>query len=176
MSYTYTDGVDPTKPVGSTTQAKDIDTVIQGVKNAYNERLGGVFGGTWATDDPILPTKVGPSIAIQSDQANSKYYDAGNTGAAKTIDWNNGPTQKCTLTGNCTFTFSNPVQGATYSLEIAQDAIGSRTLTLPSTVRWTNNSSIPTLSTTASTVTLVSFYWTGTRYLASLAGSGFNVS
>ncbi len=176
MSYTYTDGVDPTKPVGSTTAAKDIDVVLQGVKNAYNERLNDVLGVDFAADDPIAPTKLGDSIAIQGDQANSKYYNAGNTGTALTIDWDNGPSQKCTLTGNCTFTFSNPVAGATYSLEIVQDGTGGRTLTLPSTVRWTSNSTIPTLSTTLSTVTLVSFYYTGTRYLASLAGTGFNVS
>lgn len=176
MAYTHTNGVDETIPVGSSASAATLDTIIQDVKKAYNERLDAILGVVFDTDDPILPTKLGTLLQGVSSQVKATYYDAGNTSTALTINWNSGNSQKCTLTGNVTFTFSNPVAGSWYSLECIQDGTGGRTMTFPSTVRWTNNSSAPTFVTTAARVTLISFYYTGTVYLASLAGTGFNVS
>lgn len=77
-------------------------------------------------------------------------YNAGNSGTALTIDWNNGDTQRVTMTGNCTFTFSNPVAGRTYTLILTQDGTGSRTATWPTAVKWAAGSA-PTLTTTATT-------------------------
>lgn len=92
------------------------------------------------------------------------YYSAGNSGASLTIDWNNGASQHVTMTGNCTFTFSNPAQPGWYALRLAQDGTGSRTATWPATVKW-SGAAAPTLTTTASRVDLVTFYWDGAAYL-----------
>ena len=176
MAYTYTDGITPTYPDGAATNLSDVDTVIQNVIKAYNERLTDVLGVVM-TADPLAVTKLGLLLQGTSSQVKGTYYDAGNTSTALTIDWNNGNTQRCTLTGNVTFTLSNPVAGSFYSLELIQDGTGGRTVTFPATVRWTNAASIPTLVTTAARVTLVTLYYTSSsKYLAFLGGTGFNVA
>jgi hypothetical protein len=76
------------------------------------------------------------------------YFDAGNSGTAKTLDLVNGNVQKLTLTGNCTITLTGPTTGAYRSmlLLVFQDGTGSRTITWPGSVRW-GTAGAPTLST-----------------------------
>jgi hypothetical protein len=64
----------------------------------------------------------------------SQEYDNGNATGTKTIDWDNGNTQYVTLTGDTTFTFSNPSTGGggRYVLHVA----GGYSPTFPGTVRW----------------------------------------
>ena len=78
-----------------------------------------------------------PTIAVPAE------YDAGNCTGTKTLDFNNGWTQYITLTGNCTFTFSNPASGNRYILHIA----GAYTPTFPATVRWPGNVTPPATAT-----------------------------
>lgn len=173
MAYTYTAGVDVTKPAGSDTA--NVDDDIRATKLALLERLTDILGVV-ASADPWDVTKVGTALQLASAQAKATYYNAGNTSTALTINWNNGNSQKCTLTGNVTFTLTNPVAGSWYSLECIQDGTGGRSMTFPATVRWTNNSSAPSFITVASRVTIISLYYTGSVYLAFLGGTGFNVS
>jgi hypothetical protein len=79
------------------------------------------------------------------------FFDAGNSGTAKTLDLVNGNVQKLTLTGNCTITLTGPATGAYRSmlLYVFQDATGSRTITWPGSVKW-GTAGAPTLTTTAS--------------------------
>jgi|GEM_PF-1410617 len=78
------------------------------------------------------------------------YFDALNSGTAKTLDLANGNVQKLTLTGNCTITLTSPATGAYRSLMIYvfQDGTGSRTITWPGSVKW-GTAGAPTLSTAA---------------------------
>lgn len=171
----YTNVWSTTYPDGATLQASDLDIAIQRAFIDLGERLTSVFGVTMSAD-PLVPTKVGTAIVIGSSQVKATFYDAGNSSTALTIDWNNGINQKVTLTGNCTFTFSNPVSGTDYSLYLVQDATGGRSTTLPTTVRWTNNSSIPTLDTTLNRTSRICMFYDGSRYIAGLYGTGYNVS
>ena len=101
-------------------------------------------------------------------QIRSTRYDAGDSGTALTINWNNGNYQKVTLTGNCTFTFTNPLAGARYVLELLQDATGSRTITLPAAAKHPAGSA-PTLTTTAGRVDLLFLDYNGTSYAVTSA-------
>lgn len=98
--------------------------------------------------------------------------DAGNSGTALTVDWSVASAQKVTLTGNCTFTFSNPTAGGVYVLELAQDATGSRTVVWPGSVKWSGGTA-PTLTTTASKTDVFTFYYTGANYLGVTSGLNF---
>jgi len=127
--------------------------------------------GTWATT-PTAPVtsvagKTGVVTLVESDITNlttdlaarttvangggETYFDAGNSGTAKTLDLANGNVQKLTLTGNCTITLTSPATGAYRSLLIYvfQDGTGSRTITWPASVKW-GTAGAPTLTTTAS--------------------------
>jgi hypothetical protein len=87
----------------------------------------------------------------------------GNSGTAKTIDWTLSNKQKITLTGNCTFTFTNPPGPCSLIFKLAQDATGSRTVTWPSAVKWSGGTA-PTLTTAANKVDIISFYYDGSSY------------
>lgn len=117
----------------------------------------GYNGSTWKTfaySDSIT----GPTLF--SGQYNSALANAGSSGTSKTVDWNSGNVQYVTLTGNVTFTFSNPVSGGRYVLILKQDAIGSRTATWPASVLWSGGTA-PTLTTTASKVDIITFVYEG---------------
>lgn len=62
----------------------------------------------------------------------SKEFDNGSVTGTATINWKNGNVQYVTLTGNTTFTFTQPLSGFRYLLQVA----GAFTPTFPATVRW----------------------------------------
>lgn len=71
-------------------------------------------------------------------------FDNGSVSGTKTIDWSNGIHQYVTLTGNTTFTFTNPKSGMHSFLHVA----GAFTPTFPGTVRWTAGTT-PTATATS---------------------------
>ena len=99
---------------------------------------------------------------------NINYYESLYTltyGATITPDVANGNVQTVTLTGNVTFSaFTNPIAGQSLTLIVKQDATGSRTLT--STMKFAGGTK--TLSTAANSVDIISVYYDGTTYWASL--------
>ena len=92
-------------------------------------------------------------------------YDNGNSGASKTIDWNNGKYQVITLTADTvTISFTDPSPGVgSVQLRIVQDGTGSRTITWPGTVLWSGGTA-PTLTTTASAEDIVTLFYNDTNY------------
>ena len=95
----------------------------------------------------------------------------GNTGTATTIDLNSGTFCTATLTGNCTFTFSNPASGASsFTLVLTNDGTGGRSITWPASVKWPNNS-VPVRTTTANKTDVYTFftYNGGTNWWGSLS-------
>ena len=87
-------------------------------------------------------------------------------GATITPDVTNGNTQQVTLTGNVTFSaFTTPVAGQSLTLIVKQDATGSRTLT--STMKFAGGTK--TLTTAANSIDIISVYYDGTNYYASLS-------
>lgn len=109
--------------------------------------------------------KIAPQAPINHG-AFTAYFtetDNGNSSTADTIDWTLSNKQKSTLTGNCTFTFTAPPGPCSLILKLVQDGTGSRTVTWPATVHWSGGTA-PTLTTTASKVDIITFYWDGTTY------------
>ena len=83
---------------------------------------------------------------------------------ATTIDWKLGNKFEFTFGAqNDTFTFTAPTNPGNFVLKMIQDGTGSRTATWPATVKWPGGTA-PTLTTTASAVDIISFYWDGTNY------------
>lgn len=92
------------------------------------------------------------------------YFDNGNSGTAKTLDWTSGMAQKLTLTGNCTLTINNPTAAGTmFTLVLIQDGTGSRTVTWPGTITWKGGAA-PTLTTTNSKADIIHLLWNGSAY------------
>jgi|6_EtaG_2_1085325.scaffolds.fasta_scaffold00106_39 hypothetical protein len=113
---------------------------------------------------------VSGSLNIHNSVTFHEEWDNGNSGATATIPWLTQK-QKITLTSaTVTLTFTAPVGVGNFLLKVVQDASGSRTVTWPAAVLWPGGSA-PTLSTAASSVDIVSFYYDGSNYygVASLA-------
>jgi hypothetical protein len=97
---------------------------------------------------------------------------------AATISWNpaNGLNANVTLGGNRTLSFSTaPASGSYGTLVVTQDGAGSRTLTLPTATNKVLGSSSTTtiaLSTTASAIDIVNFYYDGSNYFWNV-GQGY---
>jgi hypothetical protein len=132
--------------------------------DSHDGLLGGYTIGTLiqacASSDSIIG-------CLQKLAGNQRLpeYDDGNSSTADTIDWANGNAHKSTATGNCTYTFSNPINGQAYILKIVNDGT-VRTITWPSTVKWPGGTA-PTLTGTNTHYDLINFYWDGTNYLGS---------
>jgi hypothetical protein len=177
MAYVYTDGVNVAKPAGS--DPANVDDDMRAIKLAYNERLDDVLGVTWASDDPVLPSKIKGVADFYGTgkQAVQAVVDMGNITGTTAIDFDvRGNFIKATLTGNVTFTVSNMRPGTSYVLILIQDGTGGRTITWPSGIRWPSGTA-PTLVTTASRVSVISIVpYSSTVGLAFLGGTNFNVS
>lgn len=151
-----------------------IDTVGDSITIFFSTDLS---SGEETTLDGDTTNPAGGLIAAHDNTANTELDDAnttgivfeaefdnGNSGTADTIDFNNGQKQRSTLTGDVTFTFTAPTSGVgNFLLKLIQDGTGTRIVTWPGTVLWPNGTD-PTLSTAASSVDIVSFYWDGTNY------------
>lgn len=124
-------------------------------------------GGLTVTAGGLTVSAGGASVTgnltLAGGQINAVRYDAGNSSTAVTVNWNNGNVQRVRLTGNATLTFSNPVAGAMYTLEVLQDGTGSRTVTWPAAVLW-DNGLTPTITTTANRKDVFVFLYNGTNY------------
>lgn len=131
------------------------------------------FTGTPAAPTAAFQTNT-TQLATTAHVYAAKYSnnDAGNSSTAITINWATATTQKVTLTGNCTFTFSNPVAGGVYVLRAHQDATGTRTVTWPAAVHWSGGTA-PTLTTTASKVDVFTFHYDGATYFGVTSGLNY---
>lgn len=123
---------------------------------------GGSTGGA-PTANPVFTG----SIKFGNYHLEPCETDSGNSGTTKTLDLSTCSTQKSTLTGNVTYTLSNPVTGGVYIIRIATGA-GSFTATWPASVKWSGGTA-PTITVTASKVDLINLYYDGTSYLGSFS-------
>lgn len=96
-----------------------------------------------------------------------------NTGTAYTVANTAGSILNLTLTGNCVFTYPTPASGGQFTLMLAQDATGGRTVTWPTSVRWPGGTA-PTITGTAARTDVVSFISDGTYWLGFVGGQNFN--
>lgn len=103
---------------------------------------------------------------LQLDDYKETIYTGGATTGTITPDVANGNVQAITLTGNITFNaFANAEAGQSMTLIITQSATGGETLT--STMKFAGGAK--TLSTGANEVDILSVFYDGSTYYASLA-------
>ena len=115
-------------------------------------KAGGTLSGAIIGADQIV------SAIVLKDVGETSVTNA-TSGAADTIDLEDGNVHNVTLTANCTFTFSNPPAtgtSGTFTLFINQDGTGSRTAVWPAAVKWAGGTA-PTLTTTASRTDILVF-------------------
>jgi hypothetical protein len=87
-----------------------------------------------------------------------------NSTSITTLDLSTGNVLQVVLTGSTTLAFTNPKIG-TYIIKIKQDATGNRTLNFP-TIKWAD-AAVPTVTSTANAVDLLTIIYDGVDYYGS---------
>ena len=125
-----------------------------------------VLGNATDSNITVTPNGTGKTV-IGNLVATETIVANGNTGAATlTPNAASGAVQSYTVTGNITFSaFGTPLAGQSLTLILTQDGTGSRLLT--STMKFAGGSK--TLSTAAGAVDIITVYYDGTNYWASLS-------
>ena len=96
------------------------------------------------------------------------FFTLGNKSGTWTPDINKGNVQEVTLTGNSTInSIQNIERGQSLTLIITQDGTGGRTLTMGSSFKFAGG--VNTLSTAANAIDVMSIFYTGSTYIASLS-------
>ena len=144
---------------------------------------GTVASGTWSST--ISSATLGATLScadVTIERPEFKDYGetltTANTSTTYTIDLTNGNVFELTLTGNCTYTFSNPPGsgiGGSFTLIQKQDGSGSRTVAWPASVDWAGGTG-PTISSGANDVDVFTFVTTdaGTTWYGFTAGQDFS--
>ena len=114
-------------------------------------------------------------VALPNNGGIETLNNLGDGSGTRAINLANGNVVRARLTGNTTFTFSGAATNAacSFGLYIIQDGTGSRTVTWPTSVKWSGGA--PTLSTAASAVDILVFESIdgGTTWYGSLVGTNF---
>jgi hypothetical protein len=98
-------------------------------------------------------------------------YDNGNSGTAKTINWNNSIKEKMTLTGNCTLSFTAPLGPCNLTLMVYYSSSTAYTITWPATVKWAGGTA-PTPTRVSGKYDIFTFFYDGIYYYG-MAGLNF---
>jgi hypothetical protein len=110
--------------------------------------------------------------AVYADQFSNNAVESLGTSLSGTPTFNLGTANRYsgTLTGNITPTLTAPPYPTTIRIMLTQDGTGSRTLTLPSSVKWpaSYDATAKALTTTASAKDLLILDWDGAIYVANL--------
>jgi hypothetical protein len=104
---------------------------------------------------------------IAFGQGASLVNAIGNVTGTATVNWDNSNNQTLTLIGSTTLTFSNPIAGANYMIEVTQGGVGSYTITWP-TIKWAFNNP-PVLTTAVGSIDVINLFYDGTNYLGTFA-------
>jgi hypothetical protein len=145
---------------------------------------GGVFdmNGNTLTVDAVTLSGVVSGNDQEINRAKLKDYSEttviANTSTTYTIDLESGNVFNLTLTGDCTYTFSNPPASGSagaFTLIQNQDGTGSRTVTWPASVEWAGGSA-PAITSTASSTDVFTFITTdgGTTWYGFTGGQDFS--
>jgi hypothetical protein len=160
-----------------------IDGATLGTNSAITEadidniNINGNTISTTDTDGSLTLTPDGTGEVVTSKFMRGTFSDKvtaiGNTSTAATVDLSLGTVFTATLTGNCTFTFSNPNGVATtassFTLILTNDATPSRSIVWPGSVEFSDGT-VPA-RTTAANATDIWFFFTpdgGSTYYGSI--------
>jgi hypothetical protein len=168
----YADAGNTYTSVASTSVVVSENDGAGNVASTYNVTaktitLTGNVSGNSFTTTGILSANGNSTIAnLQLNRFQENVFAYGNATGTITPDFVNGSIQNLTLTGNITMnTLSNAISGRSMTLILTQDATGNRTLTSSMLFAGANK----TLSTAASAKDIISVFYDGTNYFATLS-------
>ena len=142
---------------GSTISNQDANLTVKGHTTANTATVTGLL----STNDVTLKAFQETVVALGNQ--------SGDISSSLNVD--NGTIYSVTATGGITInSLANAVAGTSFTLIVTQDSSGNHTLTAGSDIKWAGGQK--TLSTAGDAIDVISFFYDGTRYYASL-GRGY---
>lgn len=115
------------------------------------------------TSDPTFDDITVDKATFNETASFDAEFDNGNSSTADTIDWGVGNKQKSTLTGDVTYTFTDPAGACNLVFRTVQDGTGGRSITWDGDVDWAAGVA-PASSSGAADVDVYNFYYDGATY------------
>lgn len=166
-STIYLNSLVKANPVGASSQVKEVDNHLRGLKNVLLNTFTAITGAITATHTELnkLTGYVGNIPLLGGVQAWTKqqYFAEATLTDAASIAWDLDVAQAAKVTLTANRALANPTNkraGATYVLRVIQDATGSRTLTFGTNYKFPGGAA-PVLTTTAAAVDVFAFYSDG---------------
>lgn len=150
----------PVGPTGSPGPLVGLSSIL-----VVNPDVGGhSITSTSNGDITLAPNGTGHLVVSANQSIYGGQYISSSYTTTTTLDWNKGNCQAITLAnGSQVFTFTNPVSGGRYLIQLIQPSSGAAGLVTWPTIRWTGGSP-PTLTLTNNQIDIVTFYYDGTSY------------
>lgn len=126
--------------------------------------------GNLPTAPTFTGTVTGASVLANNGQLRGARVTQ--SGAGGSINFSVANHYRQTLTGNGTMTLSGGVAGGIYTLEVVQDATGSRNVIFAGGVIWPNGLQ-PSVTTTPNRKDVYTFFFDGTSYLGQQFGVNY---
>jgi hypothetical protein len=126
--------------------------IITGTANDSPSRLAVGTNGHVLTADSGQSTGIkwaAPTVSLRTNTVSG-------AGSTETLDGDDYDIHDITLDANCTFTFTTGIAVTEFTLILRQNGTGGWTTTWPGSVAWPGGTT-PTLTTTASTSTVIEF-------------------
>lgn len=153
LAFPYGTYTSSNKPVVATLKADLV--LLEGVANA-----AATLDGVEVLTNKTLTTPTLTKPRINASVQGYEQYTPG-VGGTATLDLSLANRNTITMpAGNITIALSNGTTSQVFTIEITQDATGSRTVTWFTTIRWAGGVA-PTLTTTASKRDIFMFIKTG---------------
>ena len=153
----------------NTFTVKPVRNIVTGNVMFYDTSSGEISYDTLANYTGNINATSANIGNLQLNQFQEDVYAIGSTSGTITPDFNNGSIQSMTLTGSITMnSLANSIAGRSMVLVITQGGTGSYTLT--SSMKFAG--AYKTLSTAVGAIDIISVFYDGTTYFASLS-SGY---
>jgi hypothetical protein len=107
-------------------------------------------------------------VALYKNLYAFQEYDWGNSGAAKSISWGVAQNAKITINAAAALYIAPPPGVGHYQLRMIQNATGGFAVTIGNvgSTKWLNAAAQPTFNTAANGETILTFWWTGSSWIA----------
>jgi len=144
-------------------------SLVTKVNNSSDEISGTLTVGNLSV---VGTATFGSAVQFNGGVAFGSVNEVASSGKSIAIDWKASNKAHVNLVTNSgSWSFTNPLGPVGLTLKLLQGGAGNVQTEWPATIKWAYNT-IPTLSTTAGAVDIVSLYFDGSAYYGSLV-TGF---
>ena len=172
---TYINSLNSTNPADGdpVSQGDDHIRLIKSAVKATFPNITGAVSLTHAQINALIDILTSPTISSPTiNKGYTEETNVANTGAAYTIDLDDGSVHILTLTADCSFTFPTPTAGRSFMLLLKQDGTGGWEVNWAAEVIWPGDED-PVITSTPGKTDKFVFTADGTYWFGSASGNNY---